>query len=210
MASGGPVRLIAFLMLSHSPCKSFCAAWAAGAAALLVSVAFLSSAVAQVAPAAPAPDRAHIEEVLRGLSRGRVVGQVAVSPDGRRLAWIEGARGGGEILVAPLDDLKKSERVTAAAKPDERCHEGEIAWQPDSKALAFFSDCASPNEQSDLYIARLDGTPARRVTELKGYVKAPAFSPDGTQDRLLVCGGSDAAFRRTGGHEASVGGDWRG
>ncbi|MGB7547864.1 MAG: S9 family peptidase [Terracidiphilus sp.] len=177
-------------MLSHSPCKSFCAAWAAGAAALLVSVAFLSSAVAQGAPAAPAPDRAHIEEVLRGLSRGRSVGQVAVSQDGKRLAWIEGAQSGGEILVAPLDDLKKSERVTAAAKPDERCHEGEIAWQPDSKALAFFSDCASPNEQSDLYIARLNGNPARRVTELKGYEKAPAFSPDGTKIAFLYVEGA--------------------
>ena len=79
--------------------------------------------------------------------------------------------------MAPLNDLTKSERVTAAAKPEQHCHEGEIAWSPDAKALAFFSDCGNSGVQSDLYLTRLDGRSARRVTELKGYVEAPAFSP---------------------------------
>ncbi len=35
------------------------------------------------------PGRAHIDEVLKGLNRGRSTGQVAVSPDGKRLAWVE-------------------------------------------------------------------------------------------------------------------------
>ena len=130
-------------------------------------------------------DRTHIEEVLQGLNRGRSIGQVAISPDGKRLAWIDGGRGGGDILVAPLDDLKQSERVTAAAKPDEHCQEGEMTWEPDSKALAFFSDCAHPDVQDDLYISRMDGTAARRLTELKGYEEEPAFSPDGTKIAFL-------------------------
>ena len=70
------------------------------------------------APDAPGPDRVYIEAVLKGLNRGRSVGQVAVSPDGKRVAWIEGGRTGGAILISPLDDLKKTERITAAAKPD--------------------------------------------------------------------------------------------
>src|SRR5690349_14430585 len=60
------------------------------------------------------PERAQIEEVLRGLNRGRGIGQVAISPDGRRLAWIEGGRRGGEIRVGSPEDLSKSQRVTAA------------------------------------------------------------------------------------------------
>jgi len=124
-----------------------------GAALLFAAFGLATNAHAQ----GGSPDRGHIEDVLKSLNRGRNVSQVAVSPDGKRLAWIEGARGGGDIRVAPVDDLKKSERVTAALKPDEHCRESDATWEPDSKALAFFSDCAQPGDQADLYLSRLDG-----------------------------------------------------
>jgi dipeptidyl aminopeptidase/acylaminoacyl peptidase len=135
-------------------------------------------------------DRAHVDEVLRGLNRGHSVGQVAISPDGKQLAWIAGGRGGGEILVAPIGDLKKTQRVTAAAKADQHCAENDLTWEPDSKALAFFSDCASSNGQLDLYLSRVDGTPAKRLTQLKGYVHEAAFSPDGTKVAFLYVEGA--------------------
>lgn len=136
------------------------------------------------------PDRRQIEEVLRGLNRGRFFGQVAISPDGKRLAWIEGGRGGGQIEVAPTADLSKQLRVTAASKPDQRCREGEVTWEPDSKALAFFSDCASQGEQADLYLSHLDGRPAKRLTAMHGLAQAPAFSPDGSQIAFLYVQGA--------------------
>jgi dipeptidyl aminopeptidase/acylaminoacyl peptidase len=155
-----------------------------------LSSAFFLSAVSAQAISAPPPDRSHIDAVLRSLHRGQSIGQVAVSPDGKQLAWTEGGHEDGEILVAPIGNLKQPQRVTAAAKPGQRCREGEIAWEPDSKALAFFSDCASLSEQDDLYVSRLDGGPARRLTELKGYVNAPAFSPDGRNVAFLYVEGA--------------------
>jgi dipeptidyl aminopeptidase/acylaminoacyl peptidase len=137
-----------------------------------------------------APDRAHIDEVLKGLNRGHSMGQVAVSPDGKRLAWLQSGKDGAEIRVAPLDDLAKSERVTAAAKPDQHCHEGQIVWAPDAQTLAFFSDCAKPGEQADLYVARMDGSPAQRLSKLNGYVEEPAFSPDGHSVAFLYVEGA--------------------
>jgi len=156
-------------------------------AALFVGAAFSLSAPSQTQTTA-SPDRAAIEEVLKGISRGRSLAQVAISPDGKRLAWIEGTKEGAEIRVAPLDELAKYERVTAAAKPEQHCREGHIAWSPDAQSLVFFSDCANPG-QSDLYLAR-QGSPARRLTELKGYVEAPAFSPDGKSVAFLYVEGA--------------------
>jgi len=150
-----------------------------------------ASAQAQDRGAKSASDRTHIEEVLRGLNRGRGVGQVAISPDGKLLAWIEGGRGGGEIRVASPEDLTKSERVTAAVNPEQHCAEGELTWEPDSKALAFFSSCGDPaGRQEDLYVSRLDHSPAKRLTAAKGYVHEPSFSPDGSKIAFLYVAGA--------------------
>jgi acylaminoacyl-peptidase len=132
---------------------------------------------------------AHIEEILRSLSRGHYIGQVAISPDGKRLAWI----GDSGILVAPLGNLEASQHVTAAGSSDQSCLEDELTWEPDSAALAFFSDCANPGGQSDLYLSRLDGVPALRLTALHGYVQAPAFSPDGKSVAFLYVEGATRA-----------------
>src|ERR1019366_827584 len=172
-----------------------------GLALFFGTICSVSEALAQSAPTATALERAHIEEVLKGLARGKSIGQVAVAPDGKRLAWIQNRMGGTEILVAPLDDMAKldtakSQRVTAAGKGERVCREVDIAWAPNAKSLAFFSDCAREGEQADLYLSRLDDTPAQRLTELHGEVDAPAFSPDGTRLAFLYVEG---ATRRTGG-----------
>jgi len=156
---------------------------------VLAAQAGLTVSVAR-AQGTATPNKGRIDEVLSGLRRGRSVEAVAVSPDGKRLAWIERTKEGAEIRVAGLGSLTKSERVTAAAKADEHCHESEIRWAPDGKGLAFFSDCAKPITQADLYFSQLDGSPARRLTELNGYVEAPEFSPDGSRVGFLYVAGA--------------------
>jgi dipeptidyl aminopeptidase/acylaminoacyl peptidase len=143
---------------------------------------------AQAATSA-APDRAHVEEVLRGLNRGHGAGQVAISPDGKKLAWVQGGRGGGQIMMAPPDDLSKPERVIVT-KSEEKCSENSITWEPDSKALAFLSNCGDESGQEQLFLSRLDGNPAKRLTDLKGYVEQPAFSPDGSKIAFLYVKGA--------------------
>jgi dipeptidyl aminopeptidase/acylaminoacyl peptidase len=139
------------------------------------------------------PDRAHIEDVLSGLNRGLRIDEVAVSPDGKRLAWTQGPRSEEEIRFAPMDDLKKAAQVTAATKPGQHCHENGLAWAPDSKTFVFFSDCASSSDQADLYSTRLDGSAPRRLTELNGYVESPQFAPDGTKVAFLYVQGATRA-----------------
>ena len=136
------------------------------------------------------PSHERIEQLMHSLNRGHSVGQVAVSPDGRQLAWIEVVRGGTDIHLAPRGDLSRFVRITAAQTPDQHCSEHSLTWSPDSASLAFLSDCANPGDQTDLYLSRLDGVAACRVTQLNGYVGAPAFSPDGNSVVFLYVAGA--------------------
>ncbi|WP_058188787.1 S9 family peptidase [Terracidiphilus gabretensis] len=148
---------------------------AAGLILLLSSVA---------SSAQTAPDKAHIDEVLRGLNRGRSVGQVAVSPDGSRLAWIDLGPNPG-LRIAPISNISTAEPVQVSG----RCSESDILWRPDSKALAFFASCGDA-KQADLYLSHLDGQPAVRLTQLTGYTNEAAFSPDGTKMAFLYVEGA--------------------
>ena len=133
---------------------------------------------------------AHVEELLQSLGRSHFIGQVAIAPDGKRLAWIEGGPKGAEIRVAALADLAKSQHVTAASNAEQRCHEGQILWSPDSATLAFASDCGDAGGQADLYLSRLDGTAPRRLTHLHGEMDDPAFAPDGRSIAFLYVEGA--------------------
>jgi dipeptidyl aminopeptidase/acylaminoacyl peptidase len=129
---------------------------------------------------------AHIDEILRGLNRGHYIGQVAISPDGKQLAWIADS----EIRISTLGNPDSSRQVTATTSSDQSCSEDDLAWSPDSRTLAFFSDCADPGDQADLYLAGLDGAQPRRITQLHGYAGSPAFSPDGGSIAFLYVKGA--------------------
>ena len=157
------------------------------------------------------PDRAHVEEVLRGLNRGRGFGQVGISPDGKKLAWIEGGRGGCEIRVASPTDLTKSERVTAATNSDQHCREGEFAWSPDSKSLAFFSDCANAaDHQVDLYLSKSGRQSCETLDDPQGTSASACILAGWHQDRIPLRRRCNAACRCTRRNEAALGCDRRG
>jgi dipeptidyl aminopeptidase/acylaminoacyl peptidase len=147
---------------------------------LLVPHACLSSH-AQGAPTASQTSAARVDQILSSIGAGHMLTQAAVSPDGKRIAWILDR----EIHVAPIGNLTSAQRVTAATAPDQRCVEDDLAWSPDSNLLAFVSDCAQPGEQSDLYLSLLDGSAPTRLTTLHGDLDAPAFSPDGKSIAFL-------------------------
>jgi dipeptidyl aminopeptidase/acylaminoacyl peptidase len=132
-----------------------------------------------------------ISNVISELEKTRVIHQAALSPDGQTIAWVADAEGGAtEIKIAAVADPSRAHRLTAGAGA--ACIEQGLAWSPDSKELAFTSDCnASTMGQPDVYVAVTAAASApRRLTHLHGGVTSLAFAPDGLHIACLYIEGA--------------------
>lgn len=98
---------------------------------------------------------------------------VAISPDGKRVAWI--VEGEGAAHHCALDG--SDEHLVVSVKGTGADAAG-LAWSPDSKHLAFLSDVATPGQRELV----LDGA---QVTTLRGYLNEPKWSPDGKSIAFL-------------------------
>lgn len=138
----------------------------------------------KAAPAHPADDP------LRSLFFVQQFDQVALSPDGKRVAWVEtqidkeGAETGRHgIYVAEYEKSQTPLRITAGTGGVQLDEHG-LAWSPDSTQIAFLSD-ALKRRQPQLYVAPANGGPARKLTSIKGLLATPKWSPDGKAIAVL-------------------------
>jgi len=144
--------------------------------------------------------KASLDEALDSLFAFHTFSQVAISPDGKRVAWVESLQGRSQqtagnsaIYVETLGSSEPPRRVSAGdGRADYAEH--DIAWSPDSKRLAFLSDKES-SEQLELYVADAQGHAARQLTRLTGFLASPSWSPDGKRLALLF---TDNAPRAAG------------
>src|SRR5215469_14256193 len=86
--------------------------------------------------ASPAHDP-RIGQIVESLEQAHTIQQTDLSPNGNLIAW-----NAGGIHVAPLNDSSHPKTFTACAA-DAKGRESSFAWSPDSKQLAFFSNCTS-------------------------------------------------------------------
>jgi dipeptidyl aminopeptidase/acylaminoacyl peptidase len=147
-----------------------------------------SLCVASLPLAAQSAGPARVEEVLASLHRGHRIGAVAVSPDGKRVAWVEDGRN-GHLEVSPIEHLEKG-RPQTLTEAGQFCGANQPVWTPDSAAIVFLSDCAAAGDQQDFYLDRIDGQPARRISSLHGEVDLPAIAPDGRSIAFLYVPGA--------------------
>jgi len=126
-----------------------------------------------------------LDRIMRALSATKRFEQVAISPDGQNVAWVESTDGGHKaIFVAPAragDEPAK--RITAAGSGF--ASEENIAWSPDSQRLTFLSDAAKSG-QSQLYVSDLTDAPAKKLTSITGFLDLPGWSPDGKTIAVLL------------------------
>ncbi len=162
--------------------------------------AAVAMALASAAPLAqtPAPARS-IGGVLDTLDRVRAFHETAMSPDGKRVAWVEDLSTPDTtavyvrtVGVVNWSNPASAATYTATAANDGRGHkENGIAWAPDGHTLAFLSDAGSASSQQQVYVIDVDGNgPARRVTSVKGQLDKPLWSPDGKSLAVLLVAGS--------------------
>jgi len=150
---------------------------------LPVPMLLMAMALAPAVYAEPASVDPRIEQVLSQLAKAQPIEAVAISPDGKQLAWVIENQGMSAITVAAADG-SHAHPVSAAAKPGS-CAESGIAWAPDSRHLAFVSNCSidltsTKVMQNDIYLADTDGNGApTRLAQLKGYARALQWTADG-------------------------------
>ena len=98
---------------------------------------------------------------------------LAVSPDGRKLAFI--AR--GEVFAASAADGGDATRLTTTAAA-----EGQVAWAPDSRRLVY---SANRNGAWNVYLYDFATNKETALTSGRTHSVSPRFSPDGRQVAFL-------------------------
>jgi dipeptidyl aminopeptidase/acylaminoacyl peptidase len=157
---------------------------------LITSVLITAIGVAQQSPATHTGDTSQkqvIANLLQQLSSVRTPRQSEISPDGSTLAWVVATGNSGTRIhmrawnqTTPRDSKTRIVSIPTANKTTQPCSEGDVAWSPDSKQIAFISDCATPGQQQIFLADGAAGTP-RQLTHVKGFVHNLAWSPDGNQ-----------------------------
>src|SRR5277367_5101382 len=132
------------------------------------------------------------QDVINTLAATHRFEQTAISPDGKKVAWVEDiitkrgvSTGDTVIYVADIGGKNPPKRISAAVA-DALHAEGSVAWSPDSKKIAFLSDAAKAG-QLQLYIMDAAGPSgsARKLTQVKGFLSTPGWSPNGKTIAIL-------------------------
>jgi dipeptidyl aminopeptidase/acylaminoacyl peptidase len=137
-------------------------------------------------PQASAP----LDNVLKSLFAAHTFQQAAVSPDGSSIAWVEDVHskngvvsGSTVIYVKNLKSATPHRRISAGVG-DSLHAESDVAWSPDSQKIAFLSDAAKKG-QLQLYVTTAAGGAAKMLTNVKGFLENPGWSPDGKTIAVL-------------------------
>ncbi|HTL58164.1 MAG TPA: S9 family peptidase [Candidatus Limnocylindrales bacterium] len=142
---------------------------------LLLLLAFLAT---------PSSSPAQTAALTEQLGRTVLFDDIAVSPDGKWVAWVQGmaASSSKATYISPTAEDSHSQRIEIGAG-GERYDTGP-AWSPDSKTLAFFSAPGETN-QAQLWTVNADCSNPQERTTLNGYAARPRWSHDGKQIAFL-------------------------
>jgi len=127
---------------------------------------------------------AQTAQLVEQLGKTVLYGDVAISPDGSHVAWVQStaATATKQTYVCDVSGSAAARLIDTATSGDRT--DSSPSWSPDSKTLAFFST-AGEKEQVQLWTVNADGRSPRKQTHLKGYAARPRWSHDGKQIAFL-------------------------
>ena len=93
------------------------------------------------------------------------------SPDGKRIAFNSNLSGDHVMYIVDLD----GSRLVDLSKVGEGW---QVDWSPDGRSILFTSHRDHPDNYTDVYVMRPDGSGVKRLTHNRAYT--PAWSRDGS------------------------------
>jgi TolB protein len=94
------------------------------------------------------------------------------SPDGQRIAFNSNLTGDHVMYIVNVDGSGLVDLSSVG--------EGwQVDWSPDGRSILFTSHRNHPDDYTDIYVMRPDGSDVERLTTNTGYT--PAWSPDGRE-----------------------------
>jgi len=131
-----------------------------------------------------------MQQLTEQLSKTVLYGDLALSPNGTRLAWVQSpaATTSKQTYISGTSGNERPVIVEISTSVERT--DFDPAWSPDSKMLAVFSS-SGEKEQRQLWIVNADGSSPKKITKnLNGYAARPHWSRDGKQIAFLYIEGA--------------------
>src|SRR5437016_10584171 len=127
--------------------------------------------------------------MLSELGKTVLYGDVALSPDGAHVAWVQ-STAASTSKQTYIRETSESTPATLVKIPITRERtDFDPVWSSDSKTLAVFSSTGE-KEKRQLWLVNADGSNPKKITDLKGYAARPRWSHDGKQIAFLYIEGA--------------------
>jgi dipeptidyl aminopeptidase/acylaminoacyl peptidase len=131
-------------------------------------------------------------ELTQELGKTVLYGDIALSPDGERVAWVQSTAAKAKPKPLYLMSVTGNATATRVSLPEENGErvDSDPVWAPDSKTIAFFSTAGEKDDQRQLWTVNADGSNPQKLTTLQGYAARPRWLPNGKEIAFLYIEGA--------------------
>src|SRR6058998_2219422 len=129
-----------------------------------------------------------MQQLTEQLGKTVLHGDVALSPDGTRVAWVQSTAATPANQTHIRETSGNARAVMIKIPTSLERTDFDPAWSPDSKMLAVFSS-AGEKEQRQFWMVDADGSSPKKITNLNGYAARPRWSHDRKQIAFLYIEG---------------------